>query len=319
MDQYISERQLILRNVDGDSSVSILEQEEVIEAEEQVRTVVNIAVQICSKRAQEDLWIELIKTLIHLTHGLIDCPAGTFSRTLLEDTLSSFVSSTSAERASFSSLFRKLIPEYEGSTYAEVRIISDGMMAANKLREDLLSITNRLFDRDVHRELVSLTQKQRVGWRPSSSKTVCSGCGQTCIGEVRAIAKRRRKRRSLSAARSVSRHREPMLSPRPDKGKGVMRGDGEGMIASKSQDGFFGSAATATSPYMTDPIDVFSATPLPMTRTTSYEGSLRPLSYSPDEEDETDSDVSGADVGGQDEAVIVFNSGAIWHRRCFRS
>jgi hypothetical protein len=314
MDQCVSERQLILRNIDVDSS--IVEHGETREAEEQILAVVNMAVRICTERAQEGLWIALLKTVIRSTHDSVDSPAADFSRLLLEDTLSSFVSSTSADQTSFSSLFQKLIPEYKGSTYAEVRIISDGMMAANKLRQDLLSITNRLFDRDVHRELVSLTQKQRVGWRPSSSKTVCSGCGQACIGETRAITKKRRKKRSLSVTRSIH-YRDPILSPRPDKGKGVLRGEENGGLNERHQDdGFFGAASTSS--HSTDPLDVFSSTPLPaLVRTPSHEGSLN--SYREEQQAETDSGGSNVENSGQDEGVIVFNSGAIWHRRCLNT
>lgn len=318
VDQFISERQLVFfRKASEDDSVDWREEEEVVEAKEQIQVTVHMAIRICIERAQEDLWIQILKTVIQLNHDLYQSSALGFSRTLLEDTLSSFVSSTSADQASFSTLFQKLVSYRKGSTFAEVRVISDGMMAANKLRQDLLSITNRLFDRDVHREMASLMQKQRVGWRPASSTIVCSGCGQACIGEGRQVSTRTRrlKRKIISASRSRSpSYLEPLLSPRPDKGKGVLRGEEGNKMT--DDEGFFGAAAVVSfSSHSTDPIDVFSATPSPSPPEENH--SLMPQSYrdQPGEDGETDSE-DGEGINGQDEGIIVYNTGAIWHRRC---
>ncbi|UZJ56146.1 hypothetical protein CBS101457_005466 [Exobasidium rhododendri] len=326
VDQFITERKLILRaSTEADVSVSLdpREEEELQEAKEQIRVVVEMAIRICTERVQEELWIDVLKIVIQLTHDTRDCSGFSFSRSLLEDTLSSFVSSTSAESVSFSTLFQKLVSDQEGSTYAEVRIITDGMMAANKLRQELLSITNRLFDRDVYSELVELTQKQRIGWRPASLNSVCHYCGMSCIGEKRLVTLAKRKAKKTKGRKSGKEvvknspsYLETPVHPRLDKGKGVVRGDHNGTNGlSHQEDDYF---AAVRSSHSTDPIDVFSATPAvpDEARYVGHPGINKSMTAKEEDSSDGDDDSEENEEAGQDERLLVFKSGEIWHRRC---
>ena len=315
MEQYVAERHLVLRiSNDADESVpSVGLEEEAGEAMEQIRTVVEMAVRICSERGEVHLWVQLLKAVIQLTHDTRDCPAFSFSRTLLEDTLSSFVSSSTAERTSFSSLFEQLVADGQGSTYAEVRTISDGMMAANMLRQELLSITNRLFDRDVHQELAQLVQQQRIGWRPASGHTVCSGCNLPCIGERRSAGRKRN--RTSAPARIRSPFLEPLVSPRPDKGKGVVRESDEHRgNENGEEDDFFAAARSAHS---SSPIDVFSVTPThpPDEAVTSLQPGVDSR-HSRDSSQQVDDEDDDEGPDGLEGGVLVCTNGEMWHRRC---
>ncbi|PWN53237.1 hypothetical protein IE53DRAFT_384301 [Violaceomyces palustris] len=118
------------------------------------------------------------------------------SREIIEDTLSSLVSSTTAESVSFPSLFKKLVSSgnrdqhhyhqdgmdthgSKSTRYQEVRSVLEGMISAYKLRTDLLGIANRLFDRDTFDRFKALNSKRKRGWRgfATAQGETCSGCG----------------------------------------------------------------------------------------------------------------------------------------------
>lgn len=163
-----------------------------------------------------EMWYRLLRSLINLVQGVASsspefvlhgvegsAPTALSScRELVQDTLSTLVSSTSAESVSYPLLFKRLIGDGDEEMnrasapssgndaqkakaqlhYAEIRAVLEGMLGAYRLRTELLQITNRLFDRDLFTEMAALTRRRKRGWRPVSGRAACSGCSLVVIG-----------------------------------------------------------------------------------------------------------------------------------------
>lgn len=354
MGNALNERALILRSSDEDADES--QNEEQLLAKEQVQNLTKIAVRICTEHSDEELWVKMLSVLIQFTHNVQSKQsAKAFARTLLQDSLSAFVSSTSAESVSFSTLFSRLIPA-KNSTYAESRDITNAMTEAYRVRQELLGITNRLFDRDVFSAMQRLTKQRRRGWRPASSGILCPGCGKPCIGENRGkkgtagqgdeseigssplVSKRKSEVNQLPPPPKSPSFLDPVVSPRPDKGKGVMRDDdlssaARGLVTSAAQGEMYRSASIdspytkATNgdlpsipstnghsdyfsgkDYSSDPVDTFLTTPRISTDHTIHSSiSVDSLHNATLKEEEEESTL---------DSVVVCFSGDVWHRSC---
>lgn len=352
----LTERALIIRNSEEDADES--QNEEQLLAKDQVHNLGKIAVRICVEHSDEELWVKMLKSLIQFTHDVQSKPsAKIFARTLLQDSLSAFVSSTSAENVSFSNLFNRLIPKKD-STYAEARDITNSMTGAYRVRQELLGITNSLFDRDVFTAMQRLTKKRRRGWRPASSGILCPGCGRPCIGENRGKIDnpmQRDESQVMQSPFSIRRKSEinqflpppkspsfldPVVSPKPDKGKGVARDNDlsnatKGLVVSAAQGDMYRSASFDSSyqkngnggdlsslpasnghsdyfsgrGYDSDPVETFLTTPqistdYPLQTSISMDSMSNALGKEAEEEE-----------NAMDSVVVCF-SGEVWHRSC---
>lgn len=199
LDESIAAVALKMRQASGGSY-------QVQEMAAQLRRATNMAVRICSERCEpaslraqsafkvDEMWYRLLRSLVGLIHAVAtpgesassgpssscSSPALQLSRDIVQDTLSAMVTSMSAATVSFPHLFRRLVdaePAKDGGSgtgagqtvryYAEVKTVVEGMVTACRLRTDLLSITNRIFDRDTFSSLAQLTRQSKRGWRPS--------------------------------------------------------------------------------------------------------------------------------------------------------
>lgn len=144
----------------------------------------------------DEMWYRVLRSLVSLVHGVASPTslssasqsnsgdAIALARDVVQETLSAMAASMSAETVSFPVLFRRLVNAgqhdvvKEGSSsvryYAEVKTVVEGMTNAYRLRTDLLSITNRLYDRETYRQFASLSKKSRRGWRSNGAPIATS-------------------------------------------------------------------------------------------------------------------------------------------------
>jgi hypothetical protein len=369
----LSERALVLRSSKEEADETDVSVEEQQQAHDQVQSLVRMAARVCSERAGVNLWLDLLRSLVRFTH---DVQGGRhasilFARAQMQDTLSIFVSSTSADKISFSTLFQQLVPERD-ARYVEVRDIVDAMTGAYRVRHDMLGITNKLFDRDVFDEMHKLNAKRSKGCRPSDKR--CPGCGLRCFSvEAEPEAGREEKRPdlarpaslpvvpkrkssvaidvSLSSPRTPS-FLDPAVSPRPDKGKGVMRdndlvangahnggwhsssdsnlsslhpesamlaasgsGSSQTFVEQSGARDYFQSHETSSS----DPYDHFTALPI-INEDLDSGGGVADMSKSisidrlPVAKDADTSSIGN--TASIDQAVVVYFDGTVWHKRC---
>ncbi|PWN93416.1 hypothetical protein FA10DRAFT_236886 [Acaromyces ingoldii] len=215
-ERSVAQRAFVLRDQaqEDDSRGSEINEEadaEFEEAKEQLEQGVSMAVRLCREHGQlsdpdaQKHWVRLLKILIHLVHdvtttgGKMATRSQSLAKSFVEDSLSALVSSTSADSMPFADLFRRLLedekeeksprdkdgqPTTPSRYYAEVRPIINGMVEAYRLRQGLLGITNRLFDRDVFYEMQNLATRRRRGWRPGTfgTGTRCEGCQRLVFG-----------------------------------------------------------------------------------------------------------------------------------------
>jgi hypothetical protein len=190
----------------------------------------------------DEMWYRLLRALVGLIHAVAtpggegssesystSSPALQLSRDIVQDTLSAMVTSMSAATVSFPHLFRRLVdaePSKDsgggggtagtGQTvryYAEVKTVVEGMVTACRLRTDLLSITNRIFDRDTFSSLAQLTRQSKRGWRPAyedmrsgrrtdSTRATLGGVGG--VASTPTTPARRRPRRTSSTSTAAT-------------------------------------------------------------------------------------------------------------------
>ncbi|PWN20678.1 hypothetical protein BCV69DRAFT_312630 [Microstroma glucosiphilum] len=214
----------------------------------QLRRATNMAVRICSERCEpaslrvhtafkvDEMWYRLLRSLVSLIHAVAtpgeissessaaSSPALQLSRDIVQDTLSAMVTSMSAATVSFPHLFRRLVDAEPAANdggsagagqtvryYAEVKTVVEGMLTACRLRTDLLSITNRIFDRDTFSSLAQLTRQSKRGWRPayedghiSQALGSTRGAGGPGAASTPTTPARRRPRRTSSTSTAAT-------------------------------------------------------------------------------------------------------------------
>lgn len=177
LDGMVAAKALAMRQVDTDGDDIALQT-----IVEQVRRASQMALRICTERREDgqahDMWYRLLRSSVRLVHhvGADSQDARNLVTLLVQDTLSSMVTSMSGETSSFPALFRRLVEDrgYSGEggqdntagyTYAEVRVVISGMLTACKLRSDLLGIANQLYDRESVGLFSRLVRGRKRGWR----------------------------------------------------------------------------------------------------------------------------------------------------------
>ncbi|KAI7897400.1 Golgi CORVET complex core vacuolar protein 8-domain-containing protein [Mucor mucedo] len=97
-------------------------------------------------------------------------------KTFVQSILTSLLLSTSPQ-VSLPRLLKRLIKSQTRgeTTFADFRDIFLSMLDTYKYEGQLLEMTNRLFDRDLHVSLQDLVRKNNKGWRPG--RAVCEICG----------------------------------------------------------------------------------------------------------------------------------------------
>ncbi|MCO5562058.1 hypothetical protein L7F22_015684 [Adiantum nelumboides] len=197
-ERSVAQRAFVLRDQaqEDDSRGSEINEEadaEFEEAKEQLEKGVSMAVRLCREHGQlgdpdaQEHWVGLLKILIHLVHdvttteGIMATRSQSLAKSFVEDSLSALVSSTSADSMPLRRPFSKAVGVRErGEMPSRQRWAADYSFTllcrgptdhqrdveAYRLRQGLLGITNRLFDRDVFYEMQNLATRRRRGWRP---------------------------------------------------------------------------------------------------------------------------------------------------------
>jgi hypothetical protein len=165
---------------------------------ERLSAMVRMASRICTKHSipplldpavlPEDIWHRLLHSQISLVQVVAtsfgDSPSHQAAldtlRSLVQETFSSLMALPSSPALSFPRLFKRLVDSSSGqhpsSKYTEFRLILTGMLESYKSEGDLLTMTNRLVDRDLFDVIEERTILKKRGWRIQTS--VCQTCGK---------------------------------------------------------------------------------------------------------------------------------------------
>ncbi|ORY29167.1 Golgi CORVET complex core vacuolar protein 8-domain-containing protein [Naematelia encephala] len=162
-----------------------------------IRDVSSMAVRLCREHTAnrdagvEDMWFGVLNEVVDLVHTLsplasaetIDQQVIESLRLLVQETLSSLVSSTSSSSLSFPRLFKRLVDASntttqakKGRAYSEFRTILTGMLDSYRAEGEMLEMTTRLVEADLFVSVAEVTAKRQRGWRPSD--TLCDLCGK---------------------------------------------------------------------------------------------------------------------------------------------
>ncbi|OCF44910.1 hypothetical protein I317_01189 [Kwoniella heveanensis CBS 569] len=138
----------------------------------------------------EDMWLGVLHDIIELVHSTSsllrsDGAAGGTNteveaintlRSLVQETLASLLSSSSSS-LSFPRLFKRLVDAsttatitttQKGRAYSEFRTILTGMLDSYRAEREMLGMTTRLVEADLHRIMANLVSRREKGWRPDS-------------------------------------------------------------------------------------------------------------------------------------------------------
>ncbi|WVF65701.1 hypothetical protein IAT40_000432 [Kwoniella sp. CBS 6097] len=134
----------------------------------------------------EDMWLGILHDIIELVHSASlrvhdgAAKAGGEStvidtlRSLVQETLASLLSSSSSS-LSFPRLFKRLVDAStstsatnKGRAYSEFRTILSGMLDSYRAEKEMLGMTNKLVEADLHLIMTSLVAHKESGWRPES-------------------------------------------------------------------------------------------------------------------------------------------------------
>lgn len=138
----------------------------------------------------EDMWLgvlhEIIE-LIHTTSALTSISSDTIVldtlRSLVQETLSSLVSSSSPS-LSFPRLFKRLVDasttttkqSSKGRAYSEFRTILMGMLDSYRAEGEMLNMTTKLVEADLGEVTTEFVEKSMRGWRAEGVQ--CGECGE---------------------------------------------------------------------------------------------------------------------------------------------
>jgi len=161
----------------------------------------------------EKLWLDLIDSVVHVvrdTAGVVDSRPNVFSdehgahnrvpldtskvlnsfRSLVQDTFTALLKATSIPSAdearskdfSFLRIFRAFLNRASVSSpsLANLRAVLGAIFSAYSYEESLLSLANRLLDKDLFVHVSEMSLLRKRGWRPLGQ--VCEGCGRKVWG-----------------------------------------------------------------------------------------------------------------------------------------
>lgn len=164
-----------------------------------VRAAVLMAVRLCVEHATvpstamhdaRELWFRVLRALMQLEHSLIPLYApkhGSLrtyafmqSRAFTQEALATLVSAVPSDMITLAHLFRRLIESASHTQqhrYSEVRVVVESMLAAYRLRCDMLKLGVELSEADTRRLFQQLAKEHSLGWLVPSS--FCFQCHDT--------------------------------------------------------------------------------------------------------------------------------------------
>ncbi|KAK0118116.1 Vacuolar protein sorting-associated protein 8, variant 2 [Cadophora gregata] len=183
----------------------------------------------------EALWLDLIDVTVHITRklsaSLADLEAEGINhdkllaqlRTLVQRTFTALLTATSSPSPSGASLsFLRILRAFltrasiSSPNLSDLRAVLASVFSAYAYEESILSLANRLLDKDLFVNVQSATALRQRGWRPRGS--TCEGCGRRVWGpgvsgdvfskweeREKIDTKRRKERRSELAGAEVER------------------------------------------------------------------------------------------------------------------
>ena len=171
-------------------------------------------------------------------------------RTVVQETFTALLTATNAARAkdghgsdaTFLRIFRAFLSRASVSSpsLSNLRAVLGAIFAAYSYEESLLSLANRLLDKDLFVHVTEADTLRRRGWRPLGQ--VCEGCGQKIWGpgaggyiwDAWTQDSEEREIRMQDHKGSPA----PSSSSREGKGKAVTRGEGQvAMVKHSTEDG----------------------------------------------------------------------------------
>ncbi|CZR55254.1 related to VPS8-vacuolar sorting protein, 134 kD [Phialocephala subalpina] len=218
---------------------------------------------------EETLWLDLIDTIVQITRKLsaslpdledtkdIDHKKLLFRlRTLVQRSFTALLASTSSPapsgmNLSFLRILRAFLTRASVSSpnLSDLRAVLASVFSAYAYEESILSLANRLLDKDLFVNVAEATNLRQRGWRPRGS--TCEGCGRRVWGpgvsgdifskweeREELDMKRRKERRAEQAGGQVERgkgrahvrntSKASMTEVMRGKGKGALNAPGEG-------------------------------------------------------------------------------------------
>jgi hypothetical protein len=190
---------------------------------------------------EEALWLDLIDVTVQITRristSLIDMKTLastnvrpdkliTQLRTLVQRTFTALLTSTSTPttsgtNVSFLRILRAFLTRASVSSpnLSDLRAVLASIFSAYAYEESILSLANRLLDKDLFVNVKSASELRQRGWRPRGS--TCEGCGRRVWGPGVAgdVFGEWEKKQELEARRREERRAE-QLGSRNERGKG---------------------------------------------------------------------------------------------------
>ena len=234
--------------------------------------------------SDEELWLDLIDAVVAVTKdvtevlerrdrvanidGHVDSPQDSSPatldsskmigdlRTTVQETFTALLATTSAPHdadarrtdVSFLRILRAFLDRASLSSpsLSNLRAVLGAIFSAYSYEESLLSLSNRLLDKDLFVHVTEADTLRRRGWRPLGQ--VCEGCGKRIWGPGAGASvwdawQRSNEEREMARQVKVGNRRPSQTSLRDDvgKGKGVTRNDGDmPTLESSAVDGITG-------------------------------------------------------------------------------
>ncbi|QSZ29312.1 hypothetical protein DSL72_003825 [Monilinia vaccinii-corymbosi] len=218
---------------------------------------------------EEVLWLDLIDIAVQITRKLSPILEDTELsksnkvdrekliaqlRTLVQRTFTALLTSTSSgAHLSFLRILREFLTKASISSpnLSDLRAVLASVFSAYAYEESILSLANRLLDKDLFVNVQSATNLRQRGWRPRGS--TCQGCGRRVWGpgvsgdvftqweERQELDERKRKnKRDISSEGAADREKGVVVQARSENLPKVGEksgGDGKGKGKGKSMDG----------------------------------------------------------------------------------
>lgn len=163
---------------------------------EYLHMAVLMSVRLCVEHTTEpnatvddarELWFRVLRALMQLEHSLVPLyaskhgPLQTYvlkqSRALTQEALTTLITTVPSDMIALAHLFRRLIDSVSHTQehrYSEVRVVVESMLAAYRLRCDVLQLGVQLNEADTSRLFQQLAKERGWGWLVPSS--LCSQC-----------------------------------------------------------------------------------------------------------------------------------------------
>ncbi|KAM0163295.1 hypothetical protein ACHAPG_001218 [Botrytis cinerea] len=199
---------------------------------------------------EEVLWLDLIDIAVQITRtlspGLEDAKASTADqadckklttqlRTLVQRTFTALLTSTSTptsfgENLSFLRILRAFLTKASISSpnLSDLRAVLASVFSAYAYEESILSLANRLLDKDLFVNVQSVTNLRQRGWRPRGS--TCEGCGRRVWGPgvSGGVFSQWEERQELEEQERQNR-RMLLSGGAPERGKGIAPARSDGL------------------------------------------------------------------------------------------